>query len=460
MALTDWNDLHCVAGIEEVRRQLLTGMSGVDSEWPGSDQTERLNEGQLRGVEAHPDCFKLDGALDEVYRLVLGASRYPQPPFVLAAALVIVSVAAGSRFKMACGTRPNIYAVTMGHSGCGKEDPVKSMKKILELAGLSAKVVADNIGSGPGLEDRVAAQPVCLVFVDEYGMMLKNNLPGAGGDNGVLKALTELYSKSGSVYLSRALAGKKSREIRNPTVSIFGSTTAESLHEAVTVAGAENGFLSRNLFFPTHDRRPTRQKPKLIEEIPKSLRSALSRLASDGDDVIVQMCPEANSRFNQYMDRVDETLRGPLDPVARAGLVRRGEACARLLIIRAVSRSQDDPVILKSDVDWAVRVVNWSFSTVFKGLLDAAEENEGNKNYSRLVGFVKRAKSYQKHKEYGRALSMGIMPRRLLQNKMKITATEFSDILESALAAGSIDWISLNVNDHGSSGRGFFVPAE
>lgn len=335
-----------------------------------ADEPNRPDTGASARIlfsEPPPACFKLNGLLGEIYELILGACRYPQPSFALAAAITVIAVSAGSRFRVASGTGPNLYSIIIGPSGCGKEEPVRCVKRILNLAGLGSRMVADNIASGAGLEDRVADSPACLVFIDEFGLLLGKTLTAPGADSGVFRTLTELYTKGGAPYCGRALAGRKPIQIPSPTLSVLASTTAEALFDAVSTAGAESGMLARFFFLPTNDPRPFRREPVIIRELPQSVLEGLSILSAEGPQVIVDIDDAAKKARDEFLDITDALLRlDNFESLVRAAHTRRGEVSIRLSIVSALGRNPARPIISEEDMEWAKELSKWSYGTAFR----------------------------------------------------------------------------------------------
>lgn len=404
---------------------------------PVTQSAQRASRGFL---EPPPEIFQTRGAVRDVYDLIIGSCRYPQPVFALAGALIAVSTTCGSKYYLQDGGRLNLYTVSIGVSGCGKEQVGAAIKRVLELAGLEDRIAAEGIASGAGVEDCLTRSNVCLFVLDEFGELQARLTAPGDSDNGILKTLLEIFSKSGGHFRCRARAGVKPPIIKNPTVSIYGSSTPEQLLRSIHTSTAESGFMSRFLYFPSELRRPRRQQPKYIAELPPGLKASLDELARGEGPIPIRFEPGAQELSDQYLDELDGILRDPLGPVQRAAYVRRGEAAARIMGVLAAGRNPSKPKISVNDFHLAKGIVTWSFDACFREIDGAVRRNSGDAGYARIVDIVRRAEEliHMKDANHPELLKAGVVPRRMIQARMSVGAAKFNDLLQSVVDSGEI----------------------
>ena len=264
----------------------------------------------------------------------------------------------------------------------------------------------------------------------------------------------------------------KPKVLTNPFVSIYGVTTEEALHLGLSESDAESGLLGRFLFLHSKEARPRSQQPSVCDECQKALTvwyKAVNSQKSESDAqfesalvTVVEYSTSAKKDLGSYQQKVDEYLRSDtLNPVARAASVRIIEMIKKLALLSAVSRTPVNPIISIRDVNWAKSVTKLSRDYVANDLATAIENGGANSLESdriiKCLNIIRNSRTYD-NKNFLIATKKGYMPKRLLQNKMKVLPQTFAAIILSLIESGEICKTKLKKIEHGITGEAYYIP--
>lgn len=134
----------------------------------------------------------------------------------------------------------NIFALSVGPSTDSRKSAgVGLCRGVMEDAGLHDQI-GDEPGSREGLVDMLGANPRTAIFYSEFGDFL------AATRFGYLEKLRQAYTNLYDCQpLSRALAGRKQRKVKDPRLSIFGGVTVSQLEYYTMATDWEGGFMGR-----------------------------------------------------------------------------------------------------------------------------------------------------------------------------------------------------------------------
>lgn len=395
------------------------------------------------------------GILGDVYQLMLRSAHYPQPIFAIGGTLSLVSSLMGNKYQTKDSIYGNIYILSIGPTGCGKDSPRMAAKHIMQQLGQHMHV-SDGVASGPGLEDYIIKlnPPSALLLIDEFGKFLQLHTGRNGDEHGVIGILLKFYTAVGSFYAKRLKASGTNELVNHPYVSLYGTTTAGALHSALSEGDTEAGWLGRMLFLPTDNARPEYQEPTPLGELPESLPpwyNEIDRLKQQ--NVIVDYQKRAHKRLEKIRIATDDYLRSnDIHPLARACLVRKVEMLKKIALISAVSRNAIKPVIGLGDVAFASSVVEVSTKYV-EDVLVSAIESAGIQSpeatlMTRCLDFIQRVRSY---KDAGHlpATSKGFMPVRLLSKKTGLSKQTLMRPINTLIETGQIARATLTKEKHG-----------
>jgi len=332
-----------------------------------------------QGVVEMPDLLlHPHGVLHEIVDWIDSTSIRPQRPFAVASALTLLGTVLGRKYATESGLRTNLYMISVGPTGCGKNHARTATKRILSAAGLSERLGGEELASGQAIMSRVGLSPVVLFQLDEFGLLMSAiQNPNAGSHLvSILSNLMKLFSSAGDTYIGTEYADQEKRprlEVICPCVSVYGTTTPETFYKSLGSSHVVSGYLNRLLVVETSINRPKRQKPissdvpePILQWIAKATKAVGSGGNLEGLDptspVTVPMSTGAEDLFDSFDAEIDRAMDKDRGTGLDALHNRAWEHGAKLALILALSRDLVRPVITVQDAEWAITFVKWSLS--------------------------------------------------------------------------------------------------
>jgi hypothetical protein len=323
---------------------------------------------------------------DIVEWIVKGAIR-PNRMMALRVATVVVGTLIGRRTMGPTGSATHLYVIILGPTGFGKDWPLKCGSNLMIGVGASALLGPHGFASAPGLENRMARNPLMLCFVDEFGDELA--LIGNQNNNPFVSMLFGTFTKTYNAWYTIIIAEKVDKEcvtIEWPAVSIVGAAAPEKFFRSLRPGDLESGFANRLLILPFEGmRKPPEQEVVGEDEPPRKLveglRSLRKAVMPGAEDILAKTDPstlkslkpdrlqigwagdgakEVYYALSKEMDRLEEG-----DPKHGELAKRVGENAIRLATVMAVGRGSG--VVNRQDMEWAKALAKGSFDGAVGG---------------------------------------------------------------------------------------------
>lgn len=376
------------------------------------------------------NLLNIPGMLSQVVAHMNASNRKPQPVFAVNAALSLGSLLMGQLYESSEGDRTGLYLLSIGPSGCGKENGRDVVKHVLNQAGLSALIGGEEVKSDAAVMSRVAKSPRCIFQLDEFGLLLqKFASPKAGGhEKGVVTTYMRLWSSNTTTVSGAEYAERDRADIEYPSVHLHLTTTAETLWKALTGQEILSGAINRMIFCET-DRpdvdpiKPTtlaRKVPEKVIEWAKRLSTPLStscNLISPVNPVFVPIDDDADAIFSEFAAENDAKAKANRGRGLDALYVRAIEHAKRVALVVAGSINNESPAIDKTAAKWAVDFVGYWLDR----MVVAVASHVGDSDFERLCNAVLQAlrKAGARGMTEGRELVNYCRPFRALQPSMR-----------------------------------------
>ena len=214
-----------------------------------------------------PELLNPGGLMQQVVDFNLRTAHKQQPELALAGAIALTATIIGRRVEDDYNTRPNIYLIGVGGSGCGKDHARKINKLLLAAVGKTG-MLQDDLASSAGLHSALTHSPSTLLQLDEFGRMLAtlSNPAKAPHLFSIVSVLLKIYSSSGSIYFGPSYGDHKENvTVHYPSCSVYGTTVSASLYNALTKESLTDGLLNRLLIFEASNNDPDPQTPQPME---------------------------------------------------------------------------------------------------------------------------------------------------------------------------------------------------
>lgn len=370
-------------------------------------------------VPTAPGCLPfrpmdLTGPIGDTVRWIVASSIRPQPELALLNVLAAMGAVFGRRYASPWDTRTNVYIVGIAGTGSGKDHSRKQIKKLLAAANLQDYMAGDSIVSGAGLLRGLSAQPAQILHLDEFGMLLRaiTDERGATHMKAAAKAMTELFSASGSVFHGGHYAGTEAKPviIDHPHMCIYGTSALSTYREALSRAAIASGELNRFLVLPAADDLPKLSRTVQDVAPPDRLVSAWAtfgapvapgqgnlvgvggRSAAPPKPILVRW-DNVLDRVHDIGDRADEVVRDNRSRGLSGVWTRYREQVLKLAMISAIARNPLLPVLEDGDLDFAEAVVWASCEYVMHLAKDHIADNQTERDANAVLEFLRSAGS-------------------------------------------------------------------
>ncbi|MBV6324910.1 bifunctional DNA primase/polymerase [Duganella violaceipulchra] len=229
---------------------------------------------------------ELPGVMSDIAAWSARTARTVQPAFDLCTALAACSSVLARDFIGASGSHTNLYNVAVGPSGCGKENALRTVIKILDAYDPERR--AGKPASDASVLTVMGRNPASTFVMDELGEVLQSvfDAKAASHQARIGTVFMDLYTKGGETYRgteyavqdSKKVNGRERTDLASPCPSIFGATTAVTLFKGMSDDVIGSGFLPRILFFRAPDKIPMPNFDYEDAPMPESVKAWLAAI--------------------------------------------------------------------------------------------------------------------------------------------------------------------------------------
>lgn len=219
--------------------------------------------------------------LKDMVKWVEAVSIKPQRIYALSCSLTAMGMVLGNRIQSYTSARPNLFIVTLGESGTGKDRPMKAIDRLL-----SACELDQHLGgipkSGPALLKAVKNANCRILYqIDEFGLYLSSltNRGSATYQGEIIKNLMMLSTADIGMFRGDERADTENNPrimLDSPHVCVNGVTTPSMFWSSLTSRHSVNGFLNRIILMESDHADVPSQIPADIFDIPEGLVSHIS----------------------------------------------------------------------------------------------------------------------------------------------------------------------------------------
>lgn len=315
------------------------------------------------------ELTRIPGVLGDVVDWITATSRRPNRRIALGAALTICGTLIGRRMASPTGAGTHLYVIVTYPTGAGKQHNLDAIDRLFTACGLSRHLGPSQFMSMSALVKHAERSPLSICAQDEFGAVLaKISHPKASGhEQAISQVLRSLWGANFSTIRTPAYATTDSREVKCPSLSLFGPTTASDLYEALKGRDVVNGFLNRFLVIDGGDRVAEIDPVMALRDVPAILIDKLQFLYRMGEKPgnMTGLCKntapdpspinipwgsqDAHDAYRAFARECEHRMDS--DPDAEPFFARVAEIALRCATIRACGRSSV-PLLGLDDMQW------------------------------------------------------------------------------------------------------------
>lgn len=337
--------------------------------------------------------WQVPGLVGRITQYILETAKYQQPEFALAAALTLVASASARQMCGPTGTPMHIFCATVGPTACGKEHPMKCMKRILTDAKLLHLVGPSSFTSYSAVVKKLIEKPACVAIMDEIGAFLAKGKGknAASYERAIFALLRSMWSNTGEMLPTEARAQEADVPLYAPAMSLYGTSTLRELFESLSATDMSNGLVNRFLIFQNRA-YPLPSRPVYSHlQVPPDIIQGLQAVAHRGKDISdryhkngdeelsfdVHTVIWADADVEAYYEEREQAVRMMMrdEPFLQDFLGRAIEYAVRLATIRAIGINVKDPRVTMEDFKWAEAISMKCFMSLAKDAKDHMSAN-------------------------------------------------------------------------------------
>ena len=289
--------------------------------------------------------------------------------------------------------KPNIYVVLKGPSGVRKSYPVILAKDLVSKVGNTR--VYDGINSIEKLFDKLSKAYTTesgKMFVDGTCLLVNDELTTLFLDNKMTqKYLTQIHDAHYHKDFSYDTLSGGEKKIKNPYITIFGSTTDDDWQEYLQKTSIRGGFLAR--FFIQDERVPARINPLVKKEEKVSFGPLVDSLKE-----ISKVKGEFNwslgggQLFEEWYISIREGMIENPDKDRTGVLNRIHDQAIKIAMLLSLARAHD-LIIKLEDMEDAIRTCT-ELMTLTKVMTAGSGDSELSLKINMFISDLFRAKNY------------------------------------------------------------------
>ena len=435
------------AGKEIAQRILRKGEDIIDA-----DTGEVLTPADMFGnltLATIGDWTQPTGLIAEITEWILHSSRRPNRTLAVSSAVAIMASFCSRHLFGPTGTALNLYIIALAPTAVGKNRPLSAIAEVAGAAGFPKLQTTLKGFSVSAVESMVSDYPCVCATVDEIGVNLFGKLSGknaASFELSIRGALLELWSREQGMapFATHRRAQEDSKQIENPALSIFGTSTKEAFFSSISGASVKDGFLNRFLLATASPRARARDVSEAARRPPAKLVAALAGLIPQVTGNLATALGPHGKTTKLPGDRIDwddretriaaeafeEDILGVMDADAETAplLGRIFEYTVRLAALHAVSRAGRTASVTMADLAWGA---SWSVSSA-RLLVEGAGGLQAGSDYEKKFNSVRDAI------QTGKLVSK----RDLSRQVRSVEPRERDRILDHLMAAGFVQRVN------------------
>ncbi len=242
-----------------------------------------------------PHLLRIPGKLGLMVDWTNATSKKPQPVFAVQAALALGSVAMGRKFSTNLENWTSLYFLNIAASGTGKEHAKTAIERCLTAAGLGVLIGPCEYTSDSAIDSALLVKPTHVAVIDEFGLLLETGKAKNNPNGGTArKRLMEMFGRAHATLQPKGfsmaalskeqIAGRGSRAVENPALTVLGMTTPGTFYNAVGSGSMTDGFLNRFIIVESDLGRQVGEDTEYVEPPPDLVQWVKAcRIAGVGD---------------------------------------------------------------------------------------------------------------------------------------------------------------------------------
>lgn len=459
-----WNSFHRetespVTGatlIDRLQKQPIV-FSDVRGEYAPLKRVASASVGQqIADLPAHPEPenvvaldVRLPGLCGEIQDWANQWAMFDNPKMVQLIALHAMSAVMGNRVIGKGDIGLNLFSMLVVPTGGGKESIRQGVSRIVGryvpsvMATVGQREIAqdtmvDRVASGPGLVNMIHRHRNRVWMPDEFGMFLLSASKPGNTLEVVAAFMSCVANARGKIHSQQYSRAEHSTPTVNlPYLNVLGTTTPESLAEAMQGSRlAEHGLINR-AFIVYSPEKGARRRNRGKKKLPKALKASLKRFCDElsaytpDKPLEIPVDQDADDLLWAFSEKCDA-----MTGMEAVLFSRAAEQAWKLSSILAAGMTEKR--VTKSIAQWAIRKVSAGYRS-FEDISDEFMHTDVvgiqkwkrvEDNIARLVGVPPKRMKLEEGSEAWEAWKEGFIVQVDLARALHISQKELSQLLD------------------------------
>lgn len=412
------------------------------------------------------------GILQEISDYIKINSPVSIPLFNIAAAITTIGGIVGQKVMTETGLRTNIYCITLGYSGSGKNAPFGTIPQLLLRTDATAILGPTELTSSVAILKHLSMDKsrVCMMMLDEVGMVLKGLKRPDSPAADIPRILTKLFSGTDRPEM-KTYANGDTITVPWSHLSLYGASTPERFWESLTPGEVLDGFLARVLLFESrHDAKMPKailafnESPSLIDKINRlwNIKTELQPHSGNIERIpkpkIVPQTIEARDFFQDRAEKYHNLKNKHKDNGVASIYGRCAEHAAKLALIHAVSLECEKVSRIGIDsVRWAWETIEYLTTNTISQVNSNIADNDTHRWKQKIL---KNVQQIMARKASEQAPFIGATMRDIQRDCGKgLTRRELDPLIEALLISEEIG-VGAHTAKNGRDIRYYFIPKQ
>ncbi|MBF0233482.1 MAG: bifunctional DNA primase/polymerase [Desulfamplus sp.] len=217
------------------------------------------------------------GLLEDLMQYIEENSAVSVPVFSLAGSLSFMGAVMGQKVMTQTGLRTNLYCISLGDSGSGKNGAIDTLPQLLRRTSAMDVQGPTELTSETAILSWIAKENKrnCWFCLDEIGQVIKGMQNAASPQSGIPRQLTSLFSATDRPVSKGYAISANNIFVPWHHVSLYGTTTKGRFWEGISGSEVADGFVARILVFQSTGESPFPKSKKRFD-IPKDIIDRVS----------------------------------------------------------------------------------------------------------------------------------------------------------------------------------------
>lgn len=373
----------------------------------GEGELPEVDFDEPNAAEIPEDLLSPGGLLEEIMKYTDRANAASVPTFALAGAISLIGTVCGQRIMTGTGLRTNMYVVSIGYSGAGKNAACSAIPQIL-LHSAREAVGPTELASAQALLKWLSSDNhhVTLVCVDELGMLLKGLRYPDSPKADMPRVLTRLFSSTDRPDVKSFADMKLNFTIPYHCLGLYGASTPAEFWKGMSMDDASSGFLARLLIFDSRN-HPPRPKETIDSTVPAFLSEEISKLwaikppidAKRGNvssvpvPYVIPISSEAQWTWRPWADKYFDLRSEFITDTTKSSIYgRAAEHAQKLALIHAASLQGANIInggeIGTGSIVWATRLIDWLIERMIVNVSESISDNEWHATQKKILKVI------------------------------------------------------------------------